>query len=61
MYPVPAPVKLTVAKLFLNTTNDLVEKLAASDEPKTVLSWNPPIFRAPCIVLPNDIDLLTSK
>ena len=60
-YPDPAPSKFTVPIPFLRITNDLVEKLDASDDPKTVLSWNPPIFRAPWIVLPNDIDLLTSK
>ena len=46
-YPVPAPVRLTVPIPFLRITNHLVEKLDASDEPKTVLTWNPPIFRAP--------------
>jgi hypothetical protein len=46
-YPVPAPSMLTVPILFLRTTNDLVEKLDASEDPKTVLPWNPPIFRAP--------------
>ena len=46
-YPVPAPVILTLPILFLRTTKDLVEKLDASDDPKTVLPWNPPIFRAP--------------
>ena len=46
-YPVPAPVILTVPKPFLRTTNDLVEKLDASDDPKTVDPPNPPIFRAP--------------
>ena len=46
-YPVPAPIRLTDPTPFLNITNDLVEKLAASDDPKTVLHWNPPIFRAP--------------
>ena len=46
-YPVPAPVILTLPILFLRTTKDLVEKLDASDDPNTVLPWNPPIFRAP--------------
>ena len=46
-YPVPAPIKFTDPTPFLNTTNDLVEKFAASDDPKTVLPWNPPIFNAP--------------
>ena len=46
-YPVPAPSILTVPIPFFRTTNDLVEKLDASDDPKTVLPWNPPIFRAP--------------
>ena len=46
-YPVPAPSILTVPILFFRTTKDLVEKLDASDDPKTVLPWNPPIFRAP--------------
>ena len=60
-YPVPAEVTVTVPKPFLRTTNDLVEKQDASDEPNNVLSWNPAILRAPWITLPNDIDLLTSK
>ena len=47
MYPVPAPVRLTVPIPFLRITNDLVEKLDASDDPNTVLPANPPIFRAP--------------
>ena len=47
MYPLPSPVKLTVPKPFLRITNALVEKLVASDEPKTVLPLNPPTFNAP--------------
>ena len=46
-YPVPAPVILTVPIPFFRTTNDLVEKLDASDDPNTVDPPNPPIFRAP--------------
>ena len=46
-YPVPAPVMFTVPILFLRTTNDLVEKLDASDDPNTVDPPNPAIFRAP--------------
>ena len=52
---------LTLPKPFLRTTNDLVEKLDASDDPNTVDPPNPAIFRAPLVVLPNDIDLSTSK
>ena len=47
VYPDPSPVKFTVPKPFLRTTNDLVEKLAASDDPNTVDPPNPAIFRAP--------------
>ena len=38
-YPDPAPVNVTLPIPFLRIANDLVEKLAASQEPKTVLSW----------------------
>ena len=61
MYPVPAPVTLTVFKPFLITLSDLVENVDASDEPNTVLPPNPPIFSEPLTLLPNDIDLSTSK
>ena len=60
-YPDPSPVILTVPKPFLRTTNDLVEKLDASDDPNTVDPPNPPIFKAPLTVLPKEIDLSTSK
>ena len=61
VYPVPAPVILTVPKPFLITVSALVEKVDASDEPNTVLPPNPPIFSEPLVVLPNDIDLSTLK
>ena len=47
VYPVPAPVILTVPIPFLRIVNDLVEKVDASDEPNTVLPPNPPIFSEP--------------
>ena len=60
-YPLPAETMLTVPRLLLITTKDLVEKLDASEDPNTVLPLNPPIFRAPLTVLPKEIDLSTSK
>ena len=47
VYPDPSPVKVTVPKPFLRTTNDLVDKLDASDDPNTVDPPNHPIFKAP--------------
>ena len=47
VYPVPAPVILTLPIPFLRTVSDLVEKVDASDEPNTVLPPNPPIFSEP--------------
>ena len=47
VYPVPAPVILTLPIPFLRIVNDLVEKVDASDEPNTVLPPNPPIFNEP--------------
>ena len=47
VYPVPAPVMLTLPIPFLRTVSDLVEKVDASEAPNTVLPPNPPIFSEP--------------
>ena len=47
VYPVPAPVMLTVPIPFLKIVNDLVVKEDASEAPNTVLPPNPPIFNEP--------------